>query len=197
VRRALALAGLIGLALVAPAQAHPHVWIDNRIAFVFAGDAVTGLRLTWRFDEFFSSGLIADFDADADGAFSPDEVAALHDNAFIALADYHYLSRVWVGGEPFDPQEVTDFVARLEEGVVVYSFLIPLPEPADPHAAQVAAAVYDEEYYIEVLLSATDPVSLEGPPGDDCRTEVQDDEENAYYFGMVLPQKVILRCGPA
>lgn len=193
----IVLTMLAGFAMCRPAQAHPHVWIDNRIAFIFDGDTVTALRVTWRFDEFYSDGLIADFDADGDRTFSPDEVAALHENAFSALEDYHYLSRIWVGDTPFDPREVADFTARLEDGVVVYSFLIPLPEPADPRRTPLAAAVYDEEYYIEILLAETDPVSVEGEAGAGCRTDIQDDAENAYYFGMVYPQKVSLLCGPS
>lgn len=197
-RNALAMLALLsGLATAAPAQAHPHVWIDNRIAFVFEGEAVTGLRLTWRFDEFFSDGLITDFDTDADGAFSPEEVAALQEGAFSALKDYHYLSRVWIGDVVFDPQEVADFTARLEDRAVVYSFVIALPEPADPRQVAIAAAVYDAEYYIEVLLAEQDPVTIEGAAGSGCRTEIQDDEQNAYYFGMVYPQNVSLRCDPA
>jgi ABC-type uncharacterized transport system substrate-binding protein len=192
----LLLATLAGWVLCAPAHAHPHVWIDNRIAFVFQGETVTGLRLTWRFDEFFSDGLIRDFDADADGSFAPEEVAELEANAFSALKDYHYLSRVWVGGTPFDPQEVSDFAAHQDSGIVVYSFVVPLPEPVDPRATPIAAEVYDEEYYIEVLLAETDPVSLEGYAGSDCSTDVQEDADNAYYFDMVYPQQVSLRCEP-
>lgn len=58
--------------------------------------------------------------------------------------------------------EVRDFTARIENGVLVYEFTMPLPEPIDPGASQFAAGSYDPEYYVEVLLDEDDPVRFEG-----------------------------------
>jgi hypothetical protein len=42
-----------------PAEAHPHVFIDNRVTFVFDAGKVTALRLHWVFDDIFSDDLLA------------------------------------------------------------------------------------------------------------------------------------------
>jgi nickel/cobalt transporter (NicO) family protein len=38
-----------------PVDAHPHVWIDAVVTFVFEDGQLVGLRHHWKFDEFFGS----------------------------------------------------------------------------------------------------------------------------------------------
>ncbi len=51
------------------AQAHPHVFIDNRVTFLLRASKVTGFRTDWRFDEIFTEDLLAQFDTDGDSSF--------------------------------------------------------------------------------------------------------------------------------
>ena len=53
------------LAFTAAAErvaAHPHVWIDAVVTFVFADGQLVGLRHHWKFDEFFGSFVIEEHD---------------------------------------------------------------------------------------------------------------------------------------
>ena len=59
-----------------PASAHPHVWITDVTTFLFEEPQLVGLRHHWQFDEFFSSFVIEEHDADGDGAFDPAETRA-------------------------------------------------------------------------------------------------------------------------
>ena len=51
---------------VAPAAAHPHVWITDVTTFVFEGRQLVGLRHRWTFDEFFGSFVIEEHDRDGE-----------------------------------------------------------------------------------------------------------------------------------
>src|SRR5687768_1728837 len=72
------------------AAAHPHVWITSITSFVFEGPELVGLRHRWQFDEFFSSYVIEEHDADGDGSFDAAELASLQEGAFSDLREFDY-----------------------------------------------------------------------------------------------------------
>jgi ABC-type uncharacterized transport system substrate-binding protein len=57
----------------AEVSAHPHVWIDSTIEFVFSAQQVAGVRVTYLFDEMYSLTMINQYDQDGNGLFSPKE----------------------------------------------------------------------------------------------------------------------------
>ncbi|WP_306131768.1 DUF1007 family protein [Roseivivax marinus] len=76
--RTVATAALI--LVPASLTAHPHVFVDSELT-VEVDDAgrITGTRMTWTYDEFFTLLILEDMglDADADGQLNEDERAAL------------------------------------------------------------------------------------------------------------------------
>lgn len=185
----LALAAQIG-----PAAAHPHVFIVNRVAFHVADGQVTGLSLSWEFDDLFSGGLIYDFDIDADGRFDAEETAAIEANAFSYLKNFDYFTYLWVDDQPVKPIAVSDFSASYEGGLVSYRFTVALPTPFDPRVTRFKAEVNDREYYVDVVLAADEPVSFEGDGSLDCTAAIVEDIENPYYFDLIYPQAILLEC---
>jgi ABC-type uncharacterized transport system substrate-binding protein len=178
----------------APVGAHPHVWIDAVVTFVFAHRQLVGLRHQWKLDEFFGSFVIEEHDVDRDGAFDAAEVEAIREGAFSNLREFDYFTHVRLDGDKLPLQEVSSFIARIEDGVLLYEFALALPEPVDPGAGSFAASVYDAEYYVEVLLDQYDPVRFEGLPSGACTYEIREDAENPIYYGMVYPLAIILNC---
>jgi nickel/cobalt transporter (NicO) family protein len=158
--RLLLSIGLGVIAVARPAAAHPHVFIDNVVTFVFAGDKITGLRLLWRFDEVFSETFVQDFDADADGSFSPEEVATIKENSLASLKEYGYFTHLWIDGQPVAALDATDLMVSREGGSVIYDMRITLAKPVDPRAGRLEAAIYDDSYFIEVALHQ--PVRVRG-----------------------------------
>lgn len=185
----MSLAGQAG-----PVQAHPHVWIDAVVTFVFEDRQLVGLRHRWKFDEFFGSFVIEEHDADGDGAFDAAEVSAIRESAFGNLREFDYFTHLRVEGDKLPLHDVSAFTARIEDGVLVYEFAMPLPEPIDPGQTAVAASVYDVEYYVEVLLDQYDPVRFEGIPSGGCTYEIHEDAENPIYYGMIYPLAITLNC---
>jgi ABC-type uncharacterized transport system substrate-binding protein len=178
----------------APVGAHPHVWIDAVVTFVFEDRQLVALSHHWKFDEFFGSFVIEEHDADGNGAFDAAEVSAIRENAFSNLREFDYFTHVRLDRRKLPLHEVSTFAARIEDGVLVYEFTMPLPQPVDPRAGGFAASVYDAEYYVEVLLDEYDPVRFDGISSGGCTYEIREDADNPIYYGMVYPLAITLSC---
>jgi ABC-type uncharacterized transport system substrate-binding protein len=195
--RRVAAAALISSVLVdiAPAAAHPHVFIENRVSFVFDAGKVTALRLAWAFDEIFSDSLLMQFDADGDGAFDDLESRAVGEGTLPNLKMFHYFTYVFVDGKELDPIDPAEFVASVDDQrVVTFRMTVPLPQPVDPRTAALATEIYDREYYVQVDLAQQDSVSLENAGDAPCGATVRDDIEGAYFGGVIFPQEIALQC---
>ena len=175
-------------------EAHPHVWITNVTTFVFEDRVLVGVRHRWRFDDFFSSFVIQEHDADGDGAFDDDELESLRAAAFASLEEYGYFTHLRVEGDLASLDRVEDFAATIEDGVLVYEFTLRLPEPVDPASQDLALGAYDEEFYVEVLLDPEDPVRFAGLPDGACIFDIREDVHHPIYYGMVYPRVVGLSC---
>jgi len=189
-------AGFILSCLIAsPAAAHPHVFIDNKVTFVFDAGKVTALRLNWVFDEIFSDSLLSQFDADGDGNFDKLESGAVREGVLPNLKMFNYFTYIWVDGKQLDPIDPADFVASANgDRIVTFQMKVPLPQPVDPRKAALAAEIYDREYYVQVDLAQQDPVRLENADGVPCGATVRDDTESAYFGGVIIPQEIALQC---
>jgi len=190
------LLALIGLCLVAarPAAAHPHVFIDNTVIFLFADDRIAGLQLVWVFDEMFSTAFLQDFDADGDGVLGDGEAAAIKANSLASLREYDYFTHLWVDGRPLTGFDAAELTVTHRDGAVIYDMRIALAEPLDPRRNRIEAAIYDDSYYVEVALHHPDPVRFAGMADGACRYEVAEDETRAYYYETVYPDVITLRC---
>jgi ABC-type uncharacterized transport system substrate-binding protein len=195
IRRAAAILVVPFLIDAGPAAAHPHVFIENKVAFVFEAGKVTALRLAWAFDEIFSDSLLVQFDADGDGMFDGLESKAVGEGTLPNLKMFHYFTYVFVDGKELDPIDPAEFTASVDDQrVVTFRMTVPLPQPVDPRAAALAAEIYDREYYVQVDLAQQDPVSLENAGDVPCGATVRDDIESAYFGGVIFPQEIALQC---
>jgi ABC-type uncharacterized transport system substrate-binding protein len=178
-------------------SAHPHVFIDNRVTFLFAGKKLVGFRENWLFDDVFSDQLMQEYDADSDGKIGPAESDKLGKETLPNLAQFHYFTYIWADGKALPKITPTDFHASAKDKLVTFDFLVTLPQPIDP--ASVALEVNDREYFVEVLLAKDQPIFFRDKAGKElaglaCKANVAKDEKNAYYGGFVYPQRITLAC---
>ncbi len=185
---------LAGLSGAAPAAAHPHVFIENRVAFDFTDGKVTAIGVNWAFDEIFSGDLLMQFDADGDGTFDDLESKAVGEGVLPNLAQFNYFIYIYVDGKMLAAIPPSAFTASAADYVVSFQMTVPLPSPVDPRTQALAVEVNDREYYVAVELAENDPVVLRNADGVPCGATIREDHENAYFGGFVYPQEIALQC---
>jgi ABC-type uncharacterized transport system substrate-binding protein len=182
------------LAMASPAAAHPHVWIETVTTFMVKDGAITGLRVGWAFDEFFSASLLEDFDTNHDRKFDAKEIAAIQKGAFAKTAGQNYFTFVKTGGVPMTGLVAREFSASVAGDSVHYSYVLPFPHPVDPRKAALTVTYYEDTYYIDVAAAPRDAVRFEGDGSLGCSGKVAEDPATTIYFGSVHPLTVFLKC---
>lgn len=193
-RRLLLIGFLALLALPRPATSHPHVWIDAHAGLKFAGGAIRAIEVTWRFDDFFSSMMIEDFDAEGDGKIEGDSLARLREQVMLPMEEFAFFTHATANGEKLPVAEIDNFSARIEKGLVIFSFTALLPRAVDPRKEVFALGLYDESYYVDVTIDKWDPVRFSTADAPGCAIDIGEDRSKALYFGAFFPKIATLRC---
>jgi ABC-type uncharacterized transport system substrate-binding protein len=188
------LAVICSLAFSGAASAHPHVFIEDRVVFLFAGDKITAIEQSWKFDEVFSDTLIQQFDKNGDGAFDAAESKTVAGGTLPNLKQFRYFNYEWVDGKDVGILQPIDFVAAAKNKIVTFVFTVKLPKPIDPRTQKLKVEINDREFYVEVDLAKDQPILFNGNKGVTCTPKIRDDTENAYYGGFVYPQEITLSC---
>ena len=209
---AIAVATLLAIS-PAPAQSHPHVWIDAVGEMLFDDSGkLTGLRVYWAFDELYSAYAVEGLDVNGNGEMERQELRPLVAENIKNLKDFRYFTYLEVDGQNPDYGEVTEFGMRFVNGRLAMWFVVPLAEPVDPRKAEIAFAMYDPTYYISIELAQDGPIRVSGKAPDTCGHRIVDTEarsdalslsesffqslESSANFGVNLAQWVRLTCGP-
>jgi ABC-type uncharacterized transport system substrate-binding protein len=180
------------LSLPPPAAAHPHVWIEATLGIETIDGMVTAFDVTWTFDDLYSELVRQDFDLDGSGHLSQQELDALVGVSAANLMSYSFFTHLKVGEEQRRIIAVKEFYADvLEDGLLRYRFRVALPEPVDPRATPLAIGLYDESYYVDILLPPND-VSLDLASG--CRATPRQDLVEPLYYGSFYPTYLLLEC---
>lgn len=179
--------------IVPKSYAHPHVFIDAKVGFVFDNHNLTEIEITWIFDEIYSSGLILDFDEDANGQFDQHEISVLRQDAFSATQDFQYFVRIFIDEDEFTQRQINRFSASIVNNQVVYTFSIACQyQPSSSDYTEIEVLIYDETYYIEMTIEDKNAVSFESIENVDYNYRMIENYEKAYYFDQIAPQGVIL-----
>jgi ABC-type uncharacterized transport system substrate-binding protein len=176
--RLIASAFVIVLA-AAPVAAHPHIFVEAQVEVVLDdANRVTGVRLSWTYDEFFSFMLTEDLGLDTDGdlVMTEEELAALAGQVLDWPADF--------GGDLFLTQRDANVSlgpraeasVLYEDGKVIEQHYRPLEVPADA-TWPVAVQVFDPYYYVAYEISPE--IAVTGGTG--CAAELRKADLNAAY----------------
>ncbi|MDR9395037.1 MAG: DUF1007 family protein [Roseovarius sp.] len=167
---------LIALVTVcAPAaRAHPHVFVDVTLRFLPAADGqLSGVEVTWRYDDFFSLLVLEDrgLDPDGDMRLSPAERDRLMGFDLVDWPD-GFEGALFLSGPDGDvalgPPRATH--VGLDGGRIVSRHVRPFPPVA---ADDLVARPYDPSYY-----AALDLVAVAGVP-DGCAPRIVEADADA------------------
>jgi len=189
----MTLGFLIGAGTAGTALAHAHVFLVDTIEVVFSGPQVTALKLRWAFDELFSDGMFSDFDTNGDRSFDAVEVDAIRAVSVESMKEFGYFTHVWVDGELTKSFADVALNVVSEGNIVIYEWAITLAKPVDPSQNKLEISIFDDSYFVDVVLYMPNPVKLQAAPGS-CSYKVAEDETKAYYYGSIYPEVISLTC---
>ncbi|SDZ77958.1 ABC-type uncharacterized transport system, substrate-binding protein [Desulfuromusa kysingii] len=132
------------------AAAHPHVFVDNHMAFDFDAKGIAGIEVMWVFDDMFSAGILLDYD-DGDGFLSAQEIRAIKAEAFDNLKEYGFFFRIQIDGNLFPVKFITDFTAAVRGGALVYRFTVPCHVSAAATPKVIDVLVEDETNFVSIM----------------------------------------------
>lgn len=121
---------------IAPASAHPHVWVELATTIVYERGTFTGIRQTWVFDELYTTQALDGLPAAKDGTFGRTELAELTKANMDGLKEYNFFTSATLAGTALKLAEPVD--AYLEH-VPVAAIPGPLAQPPATTAAKPAA----------------------------------------------------------
>ncbi len=191
------IAALLALAVLVTgrvAAAHPHVWILADVNLRGTGGVVEALEIEWFFDEMYSALVIQDFDINGSGALDPEELQTIAELSTESLKEVNYFTVLALGEQRLPVAEVEELVVQVEDGILIYSFRVPLPDKVDPRQAEFGFALFDQTYYVDVQLNGRGAVKVSDQDFGGCRPIPTEDEANPIYYGMVYPLLVRIRC---
>jgi ABC-type uncharacterized transport system substrate-binding protein len=154
-----AIAGLAAALLqigAGPAAAHPHVFVDYTIAVLVGTDRLTGVRLSWTFDDLFSGFILQEFDKDRNGALSTAEVRRIEETHLAEFGRAGYYATVNVNGTRAAVPAAREFRATVAKGIVTYEFVLPVAVPLASTTA-LEVLIDDPVYYIAYAPVAVTP----------------------------------------
>jgi ABC-type uncharacterized transport system substrate-binding protein len=178
-------ATLVSLCCVAPAAAHPHVWVKATSEVVYAPDgSVTGIRQHWVFDDMYSAFAVQGLASKEKGKFTPAELAPLAKVNIEQLRESAYFTYATAGGGkvPFaDP--LPDYALDYKDEMLTLNFTLPFKQPVK--AKDFKVEIYDPTYFVAFELAKDAPVRLIGAPAQ-CELGIERPPEMTYALGKKL-----------
>jgi ABC-type uncharacterized transport system substrate-binding protein len=160
--RPLLAAALVAALAGHAAEAHPHSWIDLKVAVLFDDTGkIKGLREDWLFDEVYTTYILDSF---AKGKpLTPDRFAAIARKIMGNLKSYDNFTKAKANAKPLALGGIAAPGAAMQGRRFALTFTANFAEPVAPKG--FAYEIYDPTYYIEMLhAEAKDAIRLVGAP---------------------------------
>ncbi len=172
-RRLFGLLALLAalIASIAPASAHPHVWVTAASELLYAPDgSITGVRHAWTFDDMFTTYALQGTESKKKGVYSREELAPLAQTNVELLKEFGFFTFARADGKKQKFLEPVDYYLEYKDAALVLHFTLPFKTPFKTRA--LALEVFDPSYFVDFSLQKTDPVHLVGAPAG-CTLQIQ------------------------
>lgn len=176
-------------------QAHPHVWINAFVSFIYQETSIYSIRLHWQFDPFFSQVLSSDFDPNNDGIFDSEETKIMEKQILTSLKDYGFFTHSLIKPQELDLfEKAQNFSATINDRELEFTFELTLNEPVNLKTGAFGLSFYDPSNYIELIIDdrKTDQANSLQKIG--CGIEYKEGEEIFSQSYFIVPQEIWLKC---
>jgi ABC-type uncharacterized transport system substrate-binding protein len=202
---------LLSLACIAPANAHPHVWVTMRSEVVYGPDGTAaGIRHAWAFDDMFSAFATQGLDGKEKGKFTREELAPLAKVNIESLKEYDYFTYAMADGTKTPMNDpLPDYWLDYKDQILTLHFTVPFKTPVKAKLLKVD--IYDPTIFVDFEFDKTSPVRLVGAPAG-CKLDVAlpreltvaeskalaqipvDVTNTSMAFGAQLANKILVNC---
>ena len=166
--------GALCWAAAAPAEAHPHVWVQMQSDVVFNDQGlISAVNVAWTFDDAYAQLALDGLDKNGDGVYDPTELEPLTRENLDSLKDYNYFTYVRYDNKPQAIGTPVDAGQIYSENKLQLHFQVPLVTPLDPTKGEFVLKTYDPEFFIAFDYVKDDPVSVIGNMPQTCQLVVK------------------------
>ena len=181
------------LTLSPRASAHPHVFMETRLEFVFENTTLRGVTIHWTFDDMFTEMILLDYDKNKNRRFEASEIREIEQYAFSNLRNYGYFTFLHVDGRARETLKVERFTCRLDEGrKLVYSFFVPIEILARPSPREIRVSSHDESFFSDIIFGKKEPVRINGGSEVVVSHTLRKHPTKRIFGGTVTPEEVVL-----
>lgn len=209
------LIGLVFVALSSAAHAHPHVFVDGRVDFVFSeGTQLKGIDVTWLYDPFETLFVLSSLQIDPGQTWTLTDAQRAKVAAFESdwSDTFNGAARLTSKSGVVALERPQNFNVRLVENQLEVRFERALETPLDLKGSEIEVAFYEETYFFAFSIAKSS--QLLGDVGD-CLTFIDrfdpDSQSKALQvaltelgreespedstIGRLFTDKIFLSCG--
>src|SRR6266446_6317025 len=125
----LSVAACLAVGL-APAIAHPHVWVTMKSEVVYAADgSITGVKHAWTFDDMFSAFATQGIETKKKGVFTREELAPLAEVNVTSLKEFDFFTQGKADGKKAVFTDPGEYYLEYADSVLTLHFTLPLATP--------------------------------------------------------------------
>ncbi len=170
--RRLAVASAAMIWWIAPAAAHPPVWVTVETTVLYQNGSITGLQHKWTFDDMYTAMAIQGLDADGDGVYSREELRELAQVNIDGLKEFGYFTQAKLGKADIQAKPPVDYYLEYKDSLLSLYFTLPFEQPVLADATDFNFAVFDESFFIAFDFDKADPVKLGAGAPEGCHANV-------------------------
>jgi ABC-type uncharacterized transport system substrate-binding protein len=194
-----ALTAMFCLAFVAPALAHPHVWVTMHSELIYDKDGVmVGIHHNWAFDDMFSAFATQGLKSKVKGQFTREELAPLAKVNVDSLKEYKYFTYVTADGKAAPLADPTpDYWLDWTNQILTLHFTLPFKAPVK--AKYLKIEVYDPTIFVDFEWAKKEPASRNAfktgcgaplrDPAEACRQRFKVAYQKACHLHSLFPLK--------
>ena len=149
-----------------PASAHPHIFIDGGLEFIYDDEArLSQVRVTWEYDDFYSLLITEDYklDGDFDGRLTPPEAQFLAGFDANWIEGYNGDLVIELDGKPLDLSGPLNPTAAMTGGRITTTHLRDVTGLPVSGAGRLTAKMFDPTHY--TAYDVIHPVTVAGRQG--------------------------------
>lgn len=172
---------------------HPHLFIDYSVKFIFDDDGLSGLKIKWVFDEYFSISVINDFDLNKNGKFDKKEIQEIKNVIFKNVVNLNYYAYISIDDNIFKMEKSKNFKASIHNNRMEFEFFLFCNVKAGKDPIKLRFAMSDATIYCAITLLPNNPVTFYDSKSIKYDYNIYDRVKRKTYKKQKFLQEIIVR----